>query len=170
VFSATGGGTDPGALIQGVGIGAWNGFIWLSNTFMAMSEHTYGVGPLGPIRTPYVQTVGFQQNGEALFGVLTVLGDFSIFDWTGYPEGPKPTGPFRVAEGPEYRAALKAKNAANNAAHRANLSLKGLEIHEINPVKFGGSPTDVANKVALPKEIHVDFTKWWAQLLRDLSK
>jgi hypothetical protein len=124
----------------------------------------------GKIRAPYVQSVGFQKNGEALFGVVTVLGDFSVFDWTGYPEGPRPTGPFRVLSGPEYKAELAAKRAANAAMHKADPALEGLQLHEIHPVKFGGSPTDPANKVALRPDVHIGFTKWWAEFLRDIMK
>jgi hypothetical protein len=36
-----------------MGNAAINFFIGLSNTLMWMSERTYGVGPLGPIRTTY---------------------------------------------------------------------------------------------------------------------
>ncbi|KAB2910832.1 MAG: hypothetical protein F9K40_01875 [Kofleriaceae bacterium] len=97
-------------------------------------------------------------------------GSFSIFDWSGYPAGaPKPTGPFRLLQGAEYEAARDAADKANKALHAANPALRGLDIHEIHPVKFGGSPTDVANKVALPRAQHAPITRWWNQLQRTLA-
>ncbi len=45
-----------------------------------------------------------------------------------------------------------------------------MHFHEIHPVKLGGSPTDPANKIALPKEQHVLFNNWWKKLQRELEK
>src|SRR5258707_901749 len=94
-------------------------------------------------------------------------GSFSIIDWTGYPEGlPKPQGPFRLLEGTEYEAARAEANAANSAL-RQEMELVGqpVDIHEIQPVKFGGSPTDPANKIVLPRAIHQQqVTPWWNEL------
>jgi len=40
----------------------------------------------------------------------------------------------------------------------------------IQPVKFGGNPTDLANKVILDRNFHrQEVTPWWNQLLSDLS-
>ena len=75
-------------------------------------------------------------------------GSFSVFNWRGYPAGGvKPTGPFRLLDGDEYIAARNLANKTNAALHQANPQLKGLQIHEIHPVKFGGSPTDMSNKI-----------------------
>ena len=41
------------------------------------------------------------------------------------------------------------RSAANAAMHGADPSLAGKEIHEVQPVKFGGDPTDPCGKVAL---------------------
>ena len=49
-------------------------------------------------------------------------------------------------EGAEYKASRKAANAANRALHAADPSLAEQHVHEIQPIKFGGSPTDLANK------------------------
>jgi len=98
-------------------------------------------------------------------------GTFSISDWTGYPEGiPKPTGPFRLLQGEEYSAARQAANNANRAIHKAEPSLAGKQIHEIVPVKFDGSPTNLQNKIPLPPHAHSHLTKWWNNLLRQLQK
>jgi hypothetical protein len=104
----------------------------------------------------------------------TVSGEFSIIDWTNYPANiPRPTGPFRILEGEEYAAAREAADTAN-AAIRAEYGLdgSGLHIHEIQPVKFGGSPTDPANKMLLPWQDHIGqegvHTVFWTPLLKSL--
>jgi hypothetical protein len=98
-------------------------------------------------------------------------GSFSIINWTEYPINlPKPTGPFRMLSGSEYSAARAAANSVNRAL-RANNSAAyaGKEIHEIQPVKFGGSPTDPANKIALTPREHAAVTTWWNRLQRLLQ-
>ena len=97
---------------------------------------------------------------------------FSVRDWTGYPSGtvPKPTGPFRLLEGAEYEAARKAANQANAALRRADpAKFAGKQIHEIQPVKYGGSPTDPANKIALTPQEHAQYTNWWNRFERSLK-
>ena len=97
-------------------------------------------------------------------------GSFSISSWKGYPDSiPKPTGPFRLLEGAEYDAARAQANAANRAMHAADESLGGWQLHEIQPVKFGGSPTDIANKMPLPAGAHSEVTNWWNALQRSLE-
>ncbi|WP_220789578.1 Hint domain-containing protein, partial [Pseudomonas syringae group genomosp. 3] len=98
---------------------------------------------------------------------------FSISDWTGYPAGvPAPQGPFRLLEGAEYNAARNAANKANSTIRREQgLVGQPVDVHEINPVKFGGSPTESANKVILPRDVHrQQVTPWWNQLQKDLGK
>jgi RHS repeat-associated protein len=101
-------------------------------------------------------------------------GSFSISNWTGYPAGvPKPPAgtTFRLLEGAEYQTARSAANQANQAIRKADPAAHaGKEIHEINPVKFGGSPTNPANKVALPTNVHrQQVTPWWNRLKKDLE-
>ena len=97
-------------------------------------------------------------------------GSFSIADWSGYPANvPKPTGPFKLLEGAEYDAARAEANAANRAMHQADPSLNGLQLHEIQPVKFGGSPTDPLNKISLTPQQHAPVTTWWNQLQRNIT-
>lgn len=99
-------------------------------------------------------------------------GEFSVVDWSGYPAGvPKPQGPFKLVEGAEYDGARKAANQANNQIRQAN-NLRGqpVDVHEIQPVKFGGSPTDPSNKVILDRTLHrQEVTPWWNQLQKDLG-
>ncbi len=99
-------------------------------------------------------------------------GSFSVNDWTGYPAGGiKPTGPFRLLKGAEYDAARKLANATNKALRKANpAKFKGLHIHEIHPVKFGGSPTDLSNKIFLKPAEHSRYTTFWNLLMRNINK
>ena len=48
--------------------------------------------------------------------------------------------------------------------------LRGKQIHEVHPVKFGGSPTDPVNKVPLSPREHAQYTRFWNQLQRDLQR
>jgi hypothetical protein len=44
----------------------------------------------------------------------------------------------------------------------AELVGQAVDAHEINPDKFGGSRTDAANKVSLPRDVHrKQVTPWW---------
>jgi len=93
-------------------------------------------------------------------------------DWAGYPAGvARPQGPFRLIEGVQYDTARNAANQANSAIRREQgLVGKPLDVHEIQPVKFGGSPTDAANKVVLPRDLHRQaVTPWWNRLMRDIT-
>ena len=97
-------------------------------------------------------------------------GTFSISDWSGYPGNVRPAGPFRVLEGAEYDEARNAASAANDAMRRLNrAAYQGNQIHEIQPVKFGGSPTDMANKMVTPTPLHYQYTSWWNKLQSDLG-
>ncbi|HEY6558770.1 MAG TPA: hypothetical protein VI072_15910 [Polyangiaceae bacterium] len=98
-------------------------------------------------------------------------GSFNVPSWAGYPSwAPNPAGPLRLLSGAEYDAARKAANAANAALRRADpAKYAGKQIHEIHPVKFGGSPTDPANKIALTPGEHSQLTNFWNQLMRDLQ-
>lgn len=81
---------------------------------------------------------------------------------------PGPSGQYRLLTGDEYATAKDLKNAANNALHNAyndeGYNLRGLDIHEPHPVKFGGCPNCNNNKFGLDKEVHKPFTRWWRKL------
>lgn len=101
-------------------------------------------------------------------------GSFSITEagFKGYPKGvARPNGPFRLIDGAEYSAARKAANSANSSMRRSQgLVGKAVDIHEIQPVKFGGSATGAGNKVILDRALHrQQVTPWWNQLQRDLQ-
>ncbi len=100
------------------------------------------------------------------------LGSFSIINWTGYPPGPAPvpTGPFKLLEGEEYKIAREVANQTNRILHTTNPSLDGLVIHEIQPIKIGGSPTELVNKIFVTPQIHAQYTNWWNNIQKLLTK
>lgn len=82
-----------------------------------------------------------------------------------------PEGPFRTVVGEEYQVARSTANKINTQLHsEAGSALKGLDIHEIQPAKFGGSPVDLANKIALPREWHAQYSTWWLRLQRSIER
>jgi filamentous hemagglutinin len=100
-------------------------------------------------------------------------GSFSISDWSGYPAGvPRPQGPFRLVEGAEYDTARALAKKANAAIRRdQGLAGQAVDVHEIQPVKFGGSPTDPANKIIISRDLHMQkVTPWWNKLQKGLGK
>ena len=125
------------------------------------------VSPRAPTRVGREVVVGGEA-AEARFAE----GSFSISNWSGYPAGmPRPPGPVRILTGEEYAAARALANQTNAGIRAANsLAGSGLQIHEIQPVKFGGSPTDTANKILLPAAEHVGpdgvHAQFWTPLLR----
>ena len=75
-------------------------------------------------------------------------------------------GPVNLIPSAEYQSARAAANAENRALHRADPSISPQQIHEIQPVRFGGNPTDPANKVYLDRSLHQQVTNWWNDLQR----
>jgi len=100
-------------------------------------------------------------------------GTFSVSDWTDYPDGvPRPPqgSTFRLISGGEYQDARRLANNTNARLRRSGVVPSGFEIHEIIPVKYGGSPTNLDNKVFLPRGIHRgSVTPWWNRLQRDVE-
>lgn len=122
--------------------------------FKVDDYHTYFVG------NNYI----WVHNAEC---VVHPNGEVEVTDWEGYPEnGPKPDGKLRLIDGDEYQQARTAANNENAAIHRNNPALKGKDIHEVHPVKFGGSPTDHANKIPLSRAEHAKYTRFWNEIQR----
>jgi len=99
-------------------------------------------------------------------------GSFSIWNWEGYPKDiPKPIGPFRVLKGEQYEVARKAANIANKKLSKElELIGKKVDIHELKPVKFGGSPTDINNKVFLDRTIHqTQLNPFWYKIYTEVK-
>jgi hypothetical protein len=118
----------------------------------------------------YEHAPGCTQAAES--AAVAKNGSFSVIGWKGYPANvPKPTGPMTLLEGAEYTAARRAADATNNTL-REGFGLRGvkMDIHEIQPVKFGGSPIDPTNKLLLPQGLHrQQVTPFWNQLQRDIE-
>lgn len=73
----------------------------------------------------------------------------------------------------KYNTYYEAKNDCNiiNRQLRKNdPTLKGLQIHEIEPVKLGGNPTDTTNKTFLTREEHAKVVIWWNRKIREIRK
>ena len=88
---------------------------------------------------------------------------FRIVGWKNYPAWAKrPTGWMRPINGAEYAASNAAKKAANAGIRGGSGGQIGdNQIHEWQPTKFNGSPTDLSNKAALPAAMHSELTTWW---------
>jgi RHS repeat-associated protein len=82
----------------------------------------------------------------------------------------KPSEKLKVLQGQEYLKARATANNENAKIHRSDPSSKGKEIHEKDSVKFGGSPTNPANKVQLTPKAHKEITTWFNQLLREINQ
>lgn len=84
----------------------------------------------------------------------------------------KPSGPFRIIEGEEYRSSRSIANKANDKIRRTK-GLRGVsvDIHEVHPIKFGGSPSDQKNKVVLDRAFHrKNVTPWWNKVMQREGK
>jgi filamentous hemagglutinin len=88
--------------------------------------------------------------------------------WADFPAGvPRPSGPINLIDGLMYDAAVAAKKAANRPLSEGfGLGPAGYDVHEIVPVKYGGSPTDLANKAGVYRPIHRQVTAWFNRLQR----
>ena len=92
--------------------------------------------------------------------------------WADFPAGvPRPTGPINLIDGAAYEAARASANTFNRSmSRRFGLGPAGYEIHEIVPVKFGGSPTALSNKVGLLDTLHSEVTTWFGRLQRLIER
>ncbi len=98
---------------------------------------------------------------------INTPGAFEIDDWTGYPDAQKPKGPFIIIEGDEYEFARKIANQTNSNLHKKYNSIEGLQIHELHPVKFGGNPSDIGNKIVVTPKEHAKYTVFWNRVLQE---
>lgn len=104
--------------------------------------------------------------------VYSYGGEFSVtkLGWEGYPaaRGNPPPGPFNFLDDAQYEANRAAANAANEQINAANKLGKShgvwSEIHEKQPVRFGGSPTDPANKELLSPPEHWEVSAFWIKM------
>jgi len=74
-------------------------------------------------------------------------------------------------QGDEYKQARKLGNSINSELHREFPELlRGFQIHEINPIKFGGSPFNLSNKMILTRSEHTLYNTFWFRLQRSIEK
>jgi hypothetical protein len=97
-------------------------------------------------------------------------GEFSVVDWSSYPQDvPRPTRTRLLPQGVEYELGRELANRENaslqGGIRRRRLFATAHEIHEIQPVKFGGNPVYVGNKIALPPAVHAQLTSFWRRIL-----
>ncbi len=98
-------------------------------------------------------------------------GEFYIDDWKGYPSRREiPPGPFRILQGREYEDARAEANAENDRLHKKHPEWAGMQIHERHPVKFGGDPIGINNKMILTPQEHARYTAFWNRILSEMGK
>ena len=104
-------------------------------------------------------------------------GTFIIKDWSNYPDDyvpvPDKNKVWTFLEGDEYNSARDSANTFNRNMRSADpyYANNGLEIHEIEPVKMGGSPTDINNKTAIQSQVHRRYvTPWWNKIRDEVKK
>lgn len=104
-------------------------------------------------------------------------GTFIIKDWSDYPDDyvpvPDQNKVWTFLEGDEYNSARDSANIFNRNMRAADpyYANNGLEIHEIEPVKMGGSQTDINNKTAIQSQVHRRYvTPWWNKIRDEVKK
>jgi filamentous hemagglutinin len=139
--------------------GTFGAYGWMANQLAPYAQGYDGSTPNGQLAAAAVfgatlatpgGGVSKAKNGAEIIGTVEGRairsGDFSIVDWSGYPAGvPKPSGPVNLIPKVEYQGARSAANAENRAIHRTDPSISPQQIHEVQPIRFGGSPTDTGN-------------------------
>jgi hypothetical protein len=131
---------------------------------------TLTIASILALKTPVKAPAGIVTTETAI-----AEGSFSILDVSTFPiEGIVPRTGLRLLPDAEYQVAHAAAKAANKVvrreAARIGADLAGMHVHEIHPVKFGGSPTELANKVLIPEALHIEVTQWWNSLQRYLEQ
>lgn len=53
---------------------------------------------------------------------------------------------------------------------RSRSSLRGKEIFFVTPIKLGGSPTDLGDRIVLDREAHIQAVRYWNAVIRKLKQ
>lgn len=61
----------------------------------------------------------------------------------------------------EFLQTLAEKDHGNDSLPQIEMSAVGKEVHEIQPLVFGGSPTDNKNKALVPSNEHAKLSVFW---------
>ncbi|OPZ87951.1 MAG: hypothetical protein BWY76_00213 [bacterium ADurb.Bin429] len=64
---------------------------------------------------------------------------------------------------------LKPRTAIASHDTCVNPELIGIEVHEIQPIIFGGDPEDPENKALLTLKEYIPAVIWWNQKYRELT-
>jgi hypothetical protein len=62
------------------------------------------------------------------------------------------------------------RQSSNIIPHAINKTAVGKEIHEIQPVVFGGDPVDVKNKILLSSEDYAKVVVWWNRKYQEIVR
>ena len=181
--------SSPALISSGLGIAALTDFAAtnIQTIYTGQYQQTYAQ----TLTTSALQAGGFSPTDAALVGTVVGFGEalplapesqgsFQITPsfvnipetfFNQFPDGvPRPTGPINLLDGNAYIAARQAANQENRTLSTGfGLGPANYEIHEIVPVKFGGSPTALSNKVALVDTIHAQATTFFNRLQRILQ-
>ncbi|MGK9123893.1 hypothetical protein M1D52_07220 [Olivibacter sp. SA151] len=100
-----------------------------------------------------------RQSGEEIGRIKTLGDDVTIYtNATSFAD--VGTGA-SISQGRASTPQERAQRLADYRASELTKDLKGFQIHEINSVKFGGSPTDLSNKILLTPSEHAKYTNFW---------
>ena len=121
---------------------------------------------------------GYESGSSSIVEIVDEeKGTFIIKDWSDYPDDyvpvPDQNKVWTFLEGDEYNSARDSANIFNRNMRAADpyYANNGLEIHEIEPVKMGGSPTDINNKTAIQSQVHRRYvTPWWNKIRDEVKK
>ncbi|MEY8382258.1 hypothetical protein AALG83_03720 [Christensenellaceae bacterium 44-20] len=103
---------------------------------------------------------------------------FKIVQWDDYPDDivpmPDQNKAWVLLEDDNYQNARKQANKANRAFRKGDsdyFSKNNIEIHEIEPVKFGGDPISPNNKVGIQASAHRQVvTPWWNRIQKEAEE
>lgn len=158
------GALEAGGIVAGGGSVGAAGAVFCGTACPAAFE--VGVAGCAIAGACFGPEVGLSPDSAGFGGLADIALDYSTFP----VEGLAPTGPLQLVDGGAYAAARAAANQANRQirldAGRAGFDPTGYDVHEIQPVKWGGNPVDPANKVLLPSQLHIEVTSWWNAQMR----
>jgi hypothetical protein len=90
---------------------------------------------------------------------------FDIIDWAGYPMGvPQPAGLFRKLSYMEYTQARRLADPFIQQLAQRQPPQPGNVWIFLQPIKFGGPPTDPQNVREVAASLQVDLDYWWDHL------
>ena len=103
---------------------------------------------------------------------------FKIAQWDDYPDDivpmPDQNKTWQLLEDDNYQNARKQANKANRELRKGDPGYyknNNIEIHEVEPVKFGGDPASPKNKVGIQAGAHRQVvTPWWNKIQKEAEE